>query len=103
MQPQPGTLAAPLWIHLRKSLKQLRLVLRPDPDTSVGDRELYVTRSIGAQMIVLETDRAALGELDGIVRQIQKNLAQSAAVSHQGQLRTCQLGFKLQIFSLCEG
>ncbi len=73
-------------INLGEGLEQHAMTLRRDADAGVSDLEIQQNLGVGGRGDVarhpdLDGDGAALGELDGIVHQIDQHLAQTGAVA----------------------
>jgi hypothetical protein len=66
---------------LFKSFEQLDLVFSTDADTSVYNADLCYCPSILTVPRKLEADFAVLGELDGVVAQVENDLIQRSPVS----------------------
>src|SRR5581483_2175855 len=77
-------------VQLAERLEQRGQVLRFDADAGVGDAEpnCRVRRRIRRRLISLyqfrrEGDAAFIGELDGVVEQVEEDLFNAPAVAHQ--------------------
>src|SRR6266850_3824963 len=87
MQPQSGTFGAPCARSIQpgKSLEQSCLIFRGNADSRVADHEFSRDRAVRALPPNLQTDEPSFRKFDGIVGQIDQNLAERSPVRHDGK------------------
>src|SRR5690348_2118559 len=100
MEPEAGALIAPGAgvPHLGKRLEKLRLVFLSYADASVVNADMSVRAPVDAASAELDGHFSLLGELDGVVHQVQEDLAQGAAIGFQHQFRGGKLQLEVETF-----
>ena len=84
-QPRASILAGKRGVCLIEGLEEVRDLLRTHADAGVRDRELQARMRSGRYLLRchLHQDRALVGELDGIVDQIDEDLAQPQGIADE--------------------
>src|SRR5262245_3561683 len=98
MQPQPGALTATSPAEVGESIEQLLLILAADSRAGVqyaDTRYLVAVRALGTRC---DHHAPGLGELDGVVGEVDEDLAQGAAIGAHGEWIGRQLHAELQSF-----
>ena len=83
VQPQAGAFisASGRAVYLHEGLEEFGLMFGPDADSGIRNRDFREEIAVIGAPAEFEPDRALIGKFDGVVRQVDQNLSQRAAVS----------------------
>ena len=101
MQPQAGAFisASGRAVYLHEGLEEFGLMFGPDADSGIRNRDFREEIAVIGAPAQFEPDRAPIGKFDGVVRQVDQNLSQRAAVSLDYEITVWGGHFESQAFT----
>src|SRR2546422_4467755 len=101
MEAESGTLKPPRVVggYPCKGLEELGLVFGPNAHAGVGHADFCSNPSVFMVLADFKTYPTFLGELDGVVGEVDEDLTEGTTIGHCYQVLSGNVSFKLQAFA----